>query len=78
MKEPPLDKVERLLVEMKAAGQTSGWFVGKGAKATLISLQRQIGILKESINDEELEDDVLRQSYKRSLKTCKVACELIK
>ena len=34
--------------------------VGKEAKANLISLQGQTDILKENINDDELDDDVLR------------------
>ena len=60
MKDQLFDKVERLLVEIEAARQTSGCFVGKEAKANLASLQRQIDILKGSINDEALEDNVLR------------------
>ena len=37
--EPTLDRGERLFFEIDVAGQTSGWFVGKEAKANLISLQ---------------------------------------
>ena len=54
------------MVEIQAAGQTSGWFVDKEATANACSMQRQIDIFKECINDEELEDEVLRKSYKRS------------